>query len=659
MKPLACLCLVLAAGPSLVAGFPSVPKEVWALRDDPALVAQGAVIVERKLDFQPMHFDQTVRIRILSPAGQAAAELPDLPENLLFLEGQVTYPDGRVQAIGKRQDLLKKTILFPRDGTRMEGVLLPPGLTADCVVDLFWREATARGRANQLRLPLKDFGVLPDRFGTFWYTSLGSAFPTRTVTVLRSRDLFWPFAVMGEGFAMQRGSTSQGDTFTFRDLPAAPQGPYSAEMNRPCPKVMSYKPLQGAEHLDKAPLAAYWAKVADMQQRNWFMNLFTKASAYAAFTKEVRKDLKGGPRERARTIAERIRARIKNLDQLLPDEKPPAGTRQLVDNGLGTSDLDYAVRIGFTDNTGHVRLLFQLLLEEGLQPKVALVGDRRFWTPDPETRTPYQFSGRLLVVDEPGQESLWIDPVDRLAPLGEIPFFHEGTQAVVFSSADWRPDFRVVPVTEAKANARSFTYEIDASGEAGSVSATRTSSGIPALHARRDLAFLAPAAQEAWVRERMERPGFTVAKAEVDHAADPSRPLGIRVKGTLALDRAKGLTLDPFPGLDAGMYLPETLPPQRLDPILMPWLGVQEAVSIIRVPKGYRLPEPLLSGCSNRWGSVVMRASQDPASGDVRVEMKYVLASRMELADGYEEFGEFLRAVRAAVSSRITLEGPK
>ncbi|HLO68522.1 MAG TPA: hypothetical protein VK188_15975 [Holophaga sp.] len=394
---------------------------MWALRDDGALVAQGAVIVERRLDFQPFHFDQTIRIRILSKAGQAAAELPDLPENLLFLEGQVTYPDGRVQAIQKRQDFQTRTVLSPRDGTRMEGVLLPPGLTADCVVDLYWREATARGRANQLRLPLKDHGNLPERCGIFWYTSLGSAFPTRTVTVVRSRELFWPLTMLGEGFPMQRGSSSQGDTFTFQDLPAAPQSPYSAEMNRPCPKVLVYRPLPGAEHLDKAPPEAYWQKVADMHHRNWFMNLVTKWSAYLPFSKEIRKDLAGGPREKARTIAERLNARVKNIDQLLFDEKPPAGASQQVDNGLGTTDLDYAARTGFSDNKGMTRLLFHLLLEEGLQPRVALVADRRAWTASPETRTPFQFSGTLLVVDEPGKESLWIDPIDRLTPPGMVP----------------------------------------------------------------------------------------------------------------------------------------------------------------------------------------------------------------------------------------------
>ncbi|HLO65523.1 MAG TPA: hypothetical protein VK188_00790, partial [Holophaga sp.] len=577
MKPLACLCLALTAAPALVAGFPSIPKEVWALRDDAALVAQGAVIVDRKLDFQPFHFDQTIRIRILSQAGQAAAEFPDMPADLLFLEGQVTYPDGRVQSIGKRQDFLVRTVVSTRDGSQKEGVLVPPGLTADCVVDLFWREATARGKANQNRMALHDLGNLPERCGNFWYASLGGAYPTQSVTVQRGREVFWTLAMLPAGFSMQQGSTSNGDTFTFRNLPAAPLVPYSIEVNRPTPKVLFHRPIEGIQHLEKAPAAAYWAKVADMFYRNWFTNLVSKGSGYRALSQEVRKDLQGGPREKARVITERVLARVRNLDDLLFDEKPPAGARQRVDNGMGTSDLDFAAREGFTDNPGITRLLFHILSEEGLQPKVALVSDRRFWTVSPETRTPYQFTHMLLLVDEPGQGGIWLDPMNRLVPPGELPYPYEGTRAVVMNSVNWQAEFRSVAVSMPKANTRTYAFEIDATGEAGAVSMTQTSVGAAALAARESLGSKSPTAREAWYKTRMERQGLTVSKVEVSNVLETGKPLGVTATGTIALDPGRTLRLNPFPGLDAGLYLPDTLPEQRQDPILMPYLGVQEA----------------------------------------------------------------------------------
>lgn len=226
----------------------------------------------------------------------------------------------------------------------------------------------------------------------------------------------------------------------------------------------------------------------------------------------------------------------------------------------------------------------------------------------------------------------------------------------MLSSTDWRAEFRQVPASGAKANARTFTYDIDATGERAVVSLARKTTGVASVLARRDLATRSAADREAFMKARMERPGFTLSRVEVANATEAAAPLVVTAKGTQALERTSVLTLDPFPGMDAGLYLPETLPEQRLDPILMPYLGSQEAVSVIRVPKGYRLPEPVLAGCSNRWGSVVLKASQDPASGDVRVEMKDAIDSAMDLADGYEDFREFLKGVRSAVYPLIILE---
>ncbi|BDU77852.1 hypothetical protein [Mesoterricola sediminis] len=657
MKPLACVSLLLVSAPVWGARFPAVPKEVWAMRDDAGLVAKGAVILERKLDFQPFHIDQTVRIRILSQAGQAAAEFPDMPANLMYLEGQVTFPDGRVQPITKRDDFLVRTVVSTRDGSLKEGVLVPPGLTQDCVVDLWWRELTARGKANQARMPLLDLGTLPERCGNFWYVSLASAFPTQTVVVQKGQEVFWPMALIGtSGFSPQQGSNSQGTTYTFRNLPALPAAPYSIEINRPCPKVLFYRPIETLEHLDKVPAATFWQKTADLYYKDYFNKFVHKGVNYAPFSQELRKDLKGGPLERARTIAERMLARVKNLDEPLFDEKPPTLARHQVNNGSGVWDLDYTARTGFTDDWGMNKLLFHLLVDEGLKPKVALVADRGYWTASPETRTPFQFSRILFVVDEPGQGSIWLDPTERMVQPGQMPYRYEGTRAVLMDSATWQAEFRTIAVAQPRTNTRAFTYEIDATGEAADVKVKGTLTGAPALLARKELSTKSPSAREAWFKGRLERNGITVNQVQVANALEITQPLGFTAAGAIALEPGRTLKLRPFPGMDAGLYLPETLPEQRLDPILMPYLGVQEAMSIIKVPKGYVLREPIRVNHSNRWGSVLLRAVQDPDSGDVRVDMRRSTSGFLEMSDGYVPLKEYLQWVRAVSYPEITLE---
>lgn len=402
IKRTALLFLSLLALPLAGAKWAPIPNETWAMKGDPALVAGGAVILERKLDFQPNYLEQTIRVRILSQAGMAAVEFTDLPPELLSLEGQVTQPDGKVQAIGRREDFLVRKVVSTVDGSVNEGVLIPPGVTADCVVELRWREATERGKADMGRMSLLDKGPLPVRCGDFHFWSLGSAYPTKVALVQRSKEMGWPFLFFStSGYAMAEGSGAMGSTYQFRDLPALPPAPFSLEMHRPVPKVLFYRPIEGLTYLTKGPAGDYWQKVVDLAYKNWFLEKVAKGEAFRAFSAEVRKDLAGGPRERARLIGERLSRRMVNLDQLLYDEKPDPLARHAVDEA-GVSNLNYAARSGYVDNAGMVKVLFHVLLDEGLQPKVAMVADRRQWVVNPEVRTPYQFTHYLLGVEEPG-----------------------------------------------------------------------------------------------------------------------------------------------------------------------------------------------------------------------------------------------------------------
>lgn len=46
------LCAGIVAIPLSAAKWPDISKDVWELSKDPALVAQGGVVLDRMLDFQ-------------------------------------------------------------------------------------------------------------------------------------------------------------------------------------------------------------------------------------------------------------------------------------------------------------------------------------------------------------------------------------------------------------------------------------------------------------------------------------------------------------------------------------------------------------------------------------------------------------------------------
>jgi hypothetical protein len=655
-RPALLLLLPALALPLTAARFPAIPKEVWAMSADPALQAQGAVVLERKLDFQPMYFEETIRIRIVSQAGVAAAEFPDLPAELLFIDGQVTFPDGRVQAIGKREDFLVRDVVSTVDGTARQGVLIAPGVTSDCVLDLRVREWTARGRANQARTALNDAGNLPARCGDFHYWTLASAYPSRTVVLQEGKEVFWRMLILGAGPDVERTTSAAGTQWTFRDLPALPPAPYASNFGRPSPKVVFFKPIDGLSYLEgKATATAFWNKTADFIYKDWFLKYVSKGSDYRAFSEEMRKDLPAGPRAQARVIAERIQRRTVNLDRLLFDEKPGTLARHFVEED-GVSKLNYTARTGFTDDQGIVKLVFHVLTDAGLHPTLALVASRYWWNINPEIRTPYQFSHELLGVAEPGQDTLWLDPVDRMVPPGEVPYPYQGTRAVVMDPAKWETTLQEIKLSTPKANTRTYTYRIEATDEAAAVQVELKATGAPAHAIRDELAQLSPTQREAWFRTRMQQRGLALAKVEALDVLDPTRPLGFTAEGTQPVEAGRLLKLVPFPGMDADLYLPASLPEDRADPIMMPFRRTQKAVSTLQVPKGYLLREPLEDSHANRWGEVALHATQNAATGLVTVEATVVLDACASEADGYGDLKDFLQWVRAATSLELTLE---
>jgi len=687
---------VLWNAPMQAAKWPPIPPEVWALKADPAVASKGAVVLERKLDFQPGWIDTTVRVRIVGEAGLAAAEVRDLPELVLSMDAQVTYPDGRVQAVGKRKDMLVRKVVSAEDGETMEEVLVPPGVTADCVVDVAWREQTAYGQAMQIRKPLTGVGYLPKRCGNFWWWSLGSAYPTRAAVVQRSKEFYWSLNLTTPGGQeMEEGSTSMGYTYTFRDLPAYAPTPFAILGLRPAPRVAVCRPIPSVSYLQHEALASdYWDKVTELYYQDWFLKFVTKSEPYQHFSAALREGLTGGPRARAKEIAERLNRRTRNLDQLNHGEKAGYFDRSSMDGGklalgsarfydpmdtfnaatssLGTvmsdgyglgakytmddnrvSTLNYMAKTGVVDNKGITRMLFCLLADEGIPVQVGLVADRRRWVMDPDLRTPFQFTQTLLGVAEPGKPMLWLDPTNRMLPPGEVSPQFQGTKALIIDATTWKTRVGDIGFDPAEASRRTHVIRVDATGKEAKVNLEARFTGSSAFLARNVLGPKSPAERDEWLKRGLAKAGLVVAKAALADTLDLAKPLSVSAEGTLALDPGATLTCSLFLGLVSDLYLPTAMPEPREEPVLLPYLGVQEATSTVQVPSGYVLAKPVQSTEETPWGKVLLDVRQDPATGVITARFEaWTLRSL-----GREDTGlkNHLDLVRNAIQAKVTL----
>lgn len=84
----------------------------------------------------PNRIEHLVRIRVLSEAGRAGAELRDLSPLATQIQGRTNYRDGTFVRFDKRKDLAEKEISPDGDRVHKVRVLVPPGVTSDCVVEL-------------------------------------------------------------------------------------------------------------------------------------------------------------------------------------------------------------------------------------------------------------------------------------------------------------------------------------------------------------------------------------------------------------------------------------------------------------------------------------------------------------------------------------------
>jgi hypothetical protein len=657
--PIRTLFLMGAALAATAATWPPIPADVWAMRNDPALVKAGAVVLEERLSFQAMYLEHVFRVRILGEAGRAAAEFHDLPAKITSLEGRVVYPDGKEVPITKRGDFLVREVASVNDRSLKEGVVIPPGVTSDCVLELRYREPGATADDYLQGRTLQKGGDLPLAYGNFGVWTLGEAFPVQKFCVDQAKDFYWMVWTMGtQGFDMKEESSGRNRTYTFRNLPASPRAPYSLESVRPLPKVVVFRLISNLAYLDseKAGLD-YWRKLVDIYYRPWWTMRVSKGSSYAALSREVREGLPAEPQAAARQIAAGLASRLANLETPIYSDTTRMKDRASMDLAEGT-DLEGIARHRATNDLGSFLMHLHVLQDAGLHPKVALVCDRNFWLLAPDLRSPFQFTSALLGVDEPGKAIFWVDPILRLGEPGVLAARYQGTKAIVVDPANWGVAIQSLSAQPASTNARVSSFQVAVGEESAQVSFRSQLEGNAANEVReRRLQDSPGQVAEAW-RRKMEQlaPGLALAKVEAENAQEPGKPLAFTGEGTLPLEPGRLLKVPPFPGMVPPLGLPPALPETRKEPVLLPYRSTLNATSRLTLPAGSTLRQEPPFSKINGWGQVSWMVQPGPGPGEAQVNLKINITGFYAPAESYQDFKDLLGWIDQALARPVVLE---
>lgn len=606
------------------------------------------MVLEERLRFQVGEIQTVYRVRIFSEEGRDAAAIPDLPQNALGIKGRTVYPDGREIVFDSRKDFAERKV--ETGGRNFAKVhLVAPGVTADCVVEIRWRELCDGYRK-----------ALPKRFanGLYGVWTLGNPYPTRISSVEVAKNFPFAFFLTGR---MGRAEDSEQNGFrvlTYRDLPAKEPTPYALDATNGFPRLVAYwqpDELIRATHDGKD---AYWSEAFDRFYRTDYEVSVDTGGAFKRLAAELTAGLPESPQARARELLIRLQARIKNVSSPTAAEKTSLPKDFWEDYEY--KRLDKAADSGLASSSGIRLMYYHLLKKAGIHPKIGKLVDRELALFNYTHLNAWQFNHDILGIEEPGQADLWIDATNRYAAPGVIHPDYEGVPMLVFATANgktWKPSQGALPATRLGINSRSYTYALRLGEDADAFSVRAQFGGYPEYAERYQYLSQDAADQSRLLRERFEKlaKSLSISKATVQDAASPTKPVSWEVEGSLERDSGRRREVVPFPGMAWPLWVPDKMDVPRSVPIVLPYLATQTAVSSFVVPERYRFDPHAGLDQRNQFGSVSWSTAYDPLTRKVTVRFRVEVATLYEGNGAWGAFRDYLGWIQDACTRLVVL----
>jgi len=647
----ACLCWAMSLMPALAADWPPVLPEVWAMKEDPAKGIKDAVILENRTLLKNTSLERIIRLRILSEAGRKAVELDAFSDACYDFDGRTVCPDGKVLKFDKRQDFSKETV---KVGSLSEKrtIAIPPGVNANCVVELRWSESL--GQSYVGRHPL------PERMGYATQFMFGASYLTLLETVEISIPFPWNLvAQSGQTQKLEEVKRSGFRVYSAQNLPAVEHPPFSLDVLQDRPVVSIFMQPKLLSSRIKASPQDYWNGVGRVLWKDGFESAdLRKGRHYEA----LRAKLVAGiptkePLALASALVSALEKEIVNLSHLTFEEMAnrPEDQKQ-----LEITDLGELCRGKAASGWGMTLLFYHMLKDSGLQPKLALLADREVQLFQAQVYNPWQATHVAVVVEEPGKGAQLYDLSQRFGAPGLIHPSFQGVQGMLVDPKnDWSGHPFAVPIQPANFNQKRYEYSLDL-GEEERFKVNAQFSGFPELEERRRFDKDEPKERDRNLKEGFEHrlKGTTILRSEVQNPNDPAVNVAWFVEGQREAEESRVRHIDPFPGLTYPVSIPDAMPTERGLPIVMPYLQVQLAPSTFKIPKGYRAQLGQPSHQKNSFGSVAWVAELKKQGQDdqVTVVMKVTVDTMFAPPTAYEELKTYLNWIQEAFKRTVVLE---
>lgn len=627
------------------ADWAPIPAEVWAIKDGP----KGAVVLEERIRFKVREMESTYRVRIFSESGRNAAALPDLPKAAYDIKGRTVYPDGREITFDSRKDFAERKVeAGGRESSQVH--MVAPGVTADCVVEVRWRE-----RCDGYR------DALPRRFtnGLYGQWRLGNAYPTRVSAVEISERMPLATSINGNSQWKVEAKTIDGfRVFIYRDLPAVEVPPYSLQVTNGLPRLEIYWQPDPLIQAFSEGRDAYWTEAFKRIYLPDYEDSVDTGRPFKQVAAELIEGLPEPPHARATELLRRLDARIKNMSHPTAEER--AALPKKFWDDYESNRLDKVAASGLASSHGMRLMFYHLLKTAGIQPKIAKVVDRDQDLFNYGRLNPWQFHHDLLGVEEAGKGVIWFDAGNRHATPGVVHPDYEGVGMLVFQTKDsksWKPSLELLGAKPFTSNRRSYAFSLHLEDDSDRFDLQAQFGGYPEYAERYRYLPLEPKEQSRVLKEQFEknRKSLTISRAEVKDATVPFRPVSWVISGSLERESGRRREVEPFPGMTWPLWVPDQLDATRTTSIVLPYLFTHAAVSSFEVPKGYRFDPPAELFHQNEFGTVLWASDYDPQTRKVTVRLDAHVVSLNLGASHWSAFREFLGWIQEACQRTVVL----
>ena len=622
----------------------SLPKDAWAAKNDQGT---GAVILKASVDINNDYIEFYYLYRIVSEKGRSIVSIRTLAADAYSIEGRTILPDGKEVPLKSSKDSITKT-LGPDEKLEILK-LVPPGVTSNCLVEISWRQPTKF-------VWVRKYQGYDRSFHWMARVSIGHACPVESfdLDIPTRLHAVWNLTTFDQKPLVKDMSTSRH--FTFRNLPAYEEAPFSLNSSRPIPYFDVYMNPKGLDRGIFSDFDKFW----DHAAKNWavpsLVDHVSKGRHYQALSENLRTNLNGSPVEKASELMMRIGERVRNTHWLTDEEKQKR-TKEKGDEDWNERDIDEVAKRGESRGLGIFLIYTQVLKDAGVPFKLAMGSNQYRMQFKPQALNVCMLDEAMVVVQDAKGQRHFFNPSERFLAPGTIMSRLQGSPGLLVDPSSGAREFFNFPVQEAELNRRVFDYKVEVDDEGTRVQMLQTTGGLSDLAARRRFIGKDAAAQMKLLKDSLEERNrnVTIQKVTLTNAQSARQDLSLRVEASLEDEAGRRREINPFPLMNWPIQIPSSWPEQRRDLIFAHNAWTQLATSELRLPKGVR-PAPVENFLrENEFGRVAW-IMENRTADSVRVVLRVDFREPIAPAQYYAKFREFIAWLQEASSRSLIIE---